>query len=44
MQWPLGHTWAQAGDAFVQDQGDHYTVLVHLQTVPAVPNPRYTGK
>jgi branched-chain amino acid transport system substrate-binding protein len=41
--WPLGHTWAQAGDALVQDEGDHYVVRVHLQAIPTVPNPGYKG-
>jgi ABC-type branched-subunit amino acid transport system substrate-binding protein len=43
VQWPLGHTFAQAGFAFVTDAGDHFAVPVHLMPVPVIPNPDYKG-
>jgi ABC-type branched-subunit amino acid transport system substrate-binding protein len=42
--WPLGHTFGQSGFVFVQDVGDHFTVPVHLQSVPVINNPAYSGK
>jgi ABC-type branched-subunit amino acid transport system substrate-binding protein len=43
VQWPQGHTWNHVGLAFVQDDGDHFGVPVHLQDVPVITNPGYGG-
>ena len=44
VQWPLAHTFIQVGSGYVQDEGDHYSVPVHLTPVPLTLNPGYTGK
>jgi ABC-type branched-subunit amino acid transport system substrate-binding protein len=43
VKWPLGHTDIQTGIAFVQDDGDHFGVPVHLMTLPIITNPGYGG-
>jgi hypothetical protein len=43
VQWPIGHTWNHVGIAFVQDDGDHFGVPVHLQDIPIITNPGYGG-
>ncbi|HZQ57042.1 MAG TPA: ABC transporter substrate-binding protein [Acidimicrobiales bacterium] len=43
VQWPLAHTFSQAGFSFVTDAGDHFDVPVHLTAVPIIPNPAYKG-
>jgi branched-chain amino acid transport system substrate-binding protein len=44
VKWPLAHTFLQVGLSFVQDNGDHFAVPVHLTPIPIIDNPGYTGK
>ena len=44
VQWPLAHKYLNVGLVFVQDEGDHFAVPIHLTPLKLIPNPGYTGK
>ena len=44
VSWPGAHVLIQTGAVYVQDEGDHFGVPVHLTPMGLIPNPGYTGK
>jgi ABC-type branched-subunit amino acid transport system substrate-binding protein len=44
VQWPAGHFGVTAAAAYVQDEGNHFAVPVHLTPLLPIDNPGYTGK
>jgi ABC-type branched-subunit amino acid transport system substrate-binding protein len=43
VQWPIGHTFLQAGLVFVQDEGTAYVERIPLTVPPLIPNPLFKG-
>jgi ABC-type branched-subunit amino acid transport system substrate-binding protein len=43
VQWPIGHTFLQAGLVFVQDEGSAYVERIPLTVPPLIPNPLFKG-
>jgi len=42
--WPDGHQAITGAAVYVQDEGDHFAVPVHLTPLQLIDNPGYTGK